>query len=122
MYIISIIDNWPDGSPSNYVKITKRDAVNSVIDIMRKKHDGSVDTTKRVMCNNMIRQLQNGNMSYGIGDGKSNTLGYDICDRDEWEKKKMEEIDKTRKKIEDLELFIKKQKEKLAQLDTVGHL
>lgn len=122
MYIISIVDTWDDGASSTYVKITKREAVNSVADIMRTKHDKTTNTTKRVMCNNMIKMVLDGCMSYGIGSGKENTLAYDICDRDEWEKKKQEEINKTKQEIEDLQLFINKTRERLAQLDKMGHL
>ena len=122
MYIISILDNWPDGSSSTYVKITKHEAIKSVIDEMKKRHAATMDITRRVICNNMIKKLSEGCMSFGIGDGTSNTLAYDICSRDEWETKKQEEIARTKKEIEDLQLFIKKTKEKLAQLDNVGHL
>ena len=121
MYIISIYDGYPDGDRySSAPKITKKDAIQYVVDAMQTKYRSTDNVDKRIEIRNLIEHVSNGDMSM-ISD-KEHTIAYDIVTRDEWEVNKKREIDKTKQEIERLQKFITEKKSELARLETVGHL
>ena len=98
MYIISIYDGYPDGDRySSAPKITKKDAVQYVVDVMQTKYRSTDNVDKRIEIRNLIEHVGNGDMSM-ISD-KEHTIAYDIVTRDEWEVNRKEKLTKQSKKL-----------------------
>lgn len=118
MYIITIVDTYPDGNGTQSTpKITLVDSINFVRDSLRSKFKATDDPDKKNVISDVIQQTTGGNLSGGVFDGKY-SIGFDIVDRDVFEEKKQEEIEKTQNKIKKLEAFIAECKQRLKELDS----
>lgn len=117
MYIVSIIDSFPDGNGLISVpKITLVDSIDFVRDALRSKYRETEDDVKRSLIADVIQQTTEGERSGGLSSG-IHSIGFDIVNRDEWEVKKESEVRRTEAKISELKKFIKECKEKLEELD-----
>lgn len=118
MYIISIVDNFDDGDGCKVIpRITKSEAVHYVIDTLRQKYKATKDKEKRVAIGGLIQCAGHGVDSCGKGN-----IAYDIVIKEDWDRAKDKEIEKTKHEIKRLQRFIAKKKAELAQLEDMGHL
>lgn len=117
MYIISIVDSFPDGKQYDPTpKITKSNAVEFVRNTLRYMYRSTEIEEKRRVIGRLVTDTSFSKMDGFIGSGEY-YIAYSIVDRDIWEDKKNGLIENLNNEITSLKEFIEDNQRKVDELN-----